>query len=280
MTDPAPIVVLLAGPNGAGKSTSAAHLLKDALAVEEFVNADVIAQGISAHRPETVAVTAGRVMLERLRFLAATRHDFALETTLAGRGHAQWLKQLRSGGYRSQLIFLSLPSPDLAVARVADRVRQGGHDVREPIIWRRFRSGLRNLFSLYMHIVDGWQVYDNAEITGPRLVASRAACHEPVIADPKAWRSLGGETAMIDASTNELPPSERVNDIQRIESALRQAIREALHRHKRDGHPVAVWRDGRVVWTPPEDIPVDLPEAHRSPGGQHTRSQGNQGDRV
>jgi hypothetical protein len=85
---------------------------------------------------------------------------------------------------------------------------------------------------------------------------------------------------MIGASANELPPSERVNDIQRIESALRQAIREALHRHKRDGHPVAVWRDGRVVWIPPEDIPVDLQEAHRSPGGQHTRSQGNPDDRV
>jgi predicted ABC-type ATPase len=190
MTDRAPIVVLLAGPNGAGKSTSAARLLKGALAVEEFVNADVIAQGLSAYRPETAAFTAGRVMLERLRFLAATGRDFAFETTLAGRGHGQWLNELRSDGYRSQLIFLSLPSADLAVARVADRVRQGGHDVPEPIIRRRFSSGLRNLFSLYMHVVDGWQVYDNSEMTGPRLVGSRAASQQPVTADASAWRNL------------------------------------------------------------------------------------------
>jgi predicted ABC-type ATPase len=189
----APVVVLLAGPNGAGKSTSATSLLKGALAVEEFVNADVIAQGLSAYRPETAALTAGRVMLERLRFLAATGRDFAFETTLAGRGHGLWLNELRSDGYRSQLIFLSLPSADLAVARVAERVRQGGHDVPEPIIRRRFSSGLRNLLSLYMHAVDGWQVYDNSEMTGPRLIASQVPGHEPVIADASAWRHLAEE---------------------------------------------------------------------------------------
>ena len=122
----APLVVVLAGPNGAGKSTSAAHLLRGALSVNEFVNADTIAQGLSAYRPETAAVAAGRVMLERLRFLARERRDFAFETTLAGRGHVHWLHGLRSSGFRVHLIFLSLPDPDLAVARVAERVRQGG----------------------------------------------------------------------------------------------------------------------------------------------------------
>ncbi len=124
-----PLAVLLAGPNGAGKSTSAARLLKGTLAGEEFVNADTIAQGLSAYRPEAAAVAAGRVMLARLRFLAAARRDFAFETTLAGLGHGQWLRQLRSSGYRGHLVFLALPSPALAVARVAERVRQGGHHV-------------------------------------------------------------------------------------------------------------------------------------------------------
>src|SRR5690606_37057375 len=134
--------MLLAGPNGAGKSTSAPNLLKGVLAVEEFVNADVIAQGLSAYRPESAAVAAGRVMLERLRFLAARRQDFAFDTTLAGRGHARWLRELRSTGYRAHLIFLSLPSADLAVARVAERVRQGGHHVPDDVVRRRFGAGL------------------------------------------------------------------------------------------------------------------------------------------
>lgn len=188
-----PLVVLLAGPNGAGKSTSAARLLHGALAVEEFVNADTIAQGLSAYRPEAAAVAAGRVMLERLRLLARERRDFAFETTLAGQGHARWLQALRSSGYRAHLIFLSLPSADLAVARVAGRVRQGGHHVPEDVVRRRFAGGLGNLFSGYPDVVDSWQVYDNAELTGPRLIASRAAGRPVVIADPNAWENLKEE---------------------------------------------------------------------------------------
>lgn len=185
-----PLVVVLAGPNGAGKSTSAARLLREALSVEEFVNADTIALGLSAYRPEAAAVAAGRVMLERLRFLARARRDFAFETTLAGRGHARWLGDLRAAGYRAHLIFLSLPDPVLAVARVAERVRQGGHHVPEDVVRRRFAAGLTNLLSLYSGLVDSWQVYDNADLAGPRLIASRAAGMKAVIADPNAWENL------------------------------------------------------------------------------------------
>src|SRR5215210_5984955 len=105
VTSRMPLVVVLAGPNGAGKSTSAPYLLKDALAVDEFVNADTIAQGLSAYRPEAAAVAAGRVMLERLRTLARARRDFAFETTLSGRSYATWLRYLRSDGYRAHLVF-------------------------------------------------------------------------------------------------------------------------------------------------------------------------------
>ena len=184
------LVVVLAGPNGAGKSTTAAHLLRGALSVEEFVNADTIAQGLSAYRPELAAVAAGRVMLERLHFLARERRDFAFETTLAGRGHARWLGDLRSAGYRAHLIFLSLPSPDLSVARVVERVRQGGHHVPEDVVRRRFAGGLRNLFTSYSQAVNTWQVYDNADLTGPRLIASRVADMNVVIADADAWEHL------------------------------------------------------------------------------------------
>ena len=185
-----PLVAVLAGPNGAGKSTSAERLLRGTLTVEEFVNADTIAQGLSAYRPEAAAVTAGRVMLERLHYLAGELRDFAFETTLAGRGHARWLEKLRSSGYRAHLIFLSLPDPDLAVARVAERVRQGGHHVPEHVVRRRFVSGLKNLFTRYLDIVDGWQVYDNADLAGPRLIASRAVGSNPTVADVDAWQNL------------------------------------------------------------------------------------------
>jgi predicted ABC-type ATPase len=185
-----PLVVVLAGPNGAGKSTSAPYLLKEALAVDEFVNADTIAQGLSAYRPDTAAVTAGKVMLERLRALASVRRDFAFETTLSGRSHARWLRELQAAGYRTHLIFLSLPSADLAVARVADRVRRGGHDVPEAVVRRRFAAGLSNLFAVYMHVVGAWTIYDNADVVSPRLVASRAFGASTVVADAEAWESL------------------------------------------------------------------------------------------
>jgi predicted ABC-type ATPase len=185
-----PLVVLLAGPNGAGKSTSAAQLLQGALAVEEFVNADTIAQGLSAYRPESAAVAAGRVMLERLRFLAAARRDFAFETTLAGRGHARWLQELRSAGYRTHLVFLALPSAALAVARVAERVRQGGHHVPDDVVQRRYTAGLRNLFASYMPGVDGWDMYDNSDLSGPRLIASGAAGQPTIVSDTVAWKRL------------------------------------------------------------------------------------------
>ena len=190
MTSHTPLAVVLAGPNGAGKSTTAPYLLKDALAVDEFVNADTIAQGLSAYRPDAAAVTAGKVMLERLRVLASLRRDFAFETTLSGRSHARWLQELQAYGYRSHLIFLSLPSADLAVARVADRVRRGGHHVPDAVVRRRFVAGLRNLFSVYMETIDAWTVYDNADVVSPRLVASRAFGASTVIADSKAWKYL------------------------------------------------------------------------------------------
>jgi len=187
---PPPLVVLVAGPNGAGKSMSAPDLLRGALAVEEFVNADTIAQGLSAYRPETTAVAAGRVMLGRLHLLARQRCDFAFETTLAGRGHAGWLGDLRASGYRSHLLFLSLPSPALAVARVAERVRQGGHDVPGTVVRRRFTAGLRNLFTVYIPAVDNWVVYDNSDVAGPRPVASGGQGKSTTTLERHAWRSL------------------------------------------------------------------------------------------
>jgi len=118
MAGPSPLVIAIAGPNGAGKSTTAPSLLRDALRVSEFVNADAIAGGLSAFRPESVAIPAGRVMLERMRQLAKARADFAFETMLASRSIAPWLTRLKRGGYQVHILFLWLESADPAVNRV------------------------------------------------------------------------------------------------------------------------------------------------------------------
>ena len=161
-----PNVIVLAGPNGAGKSTAAETLIRDLLGVEHFVNADTIARGLSAYNPESVAVAAGRVMLERIQELARRGDDFAFEKTLASGSFAPWIAGLRPIGYRFYLRYLWVPTPEFSTARVAGRVRQGGHHVPSEIIARRYLGGLRNLFSLNMPIADDWIVYDNT--TGER----------------------------------------------------------------------------------------------------------------
>ncbi|MBP8289350.1 MAG: AAA family ATPase, partial [Chromatiaceae bacterium] len=155
-----PHVLLIAGPNGAGKSTAAPRLLRELLGVAEYVNADLIAQGLSAFDTQGVAFQAGRVMLARLHQLAARRRHFAFETTLATRGYLPWLRTLQAEGFAFDLAFLWLPSPAIAIARVAERVRLGGHDVPEVVIRRRYRRGLDNFFQLYREHADRWWLYD------------------------------------------------------------------------------------------------------------------------
>jgi len=148
--------------NGAGKSTLAPHLLRDTLRIVEYVNADTIAEGLSAFAPENASFDAGRGMRGRLRELAADRKDFAFETTLASRSYAVRLKELQKQGYRVSLVFLGLESVDLAIARVEERVRSGGHNISEDTIRRRYARGLKNLFELYIPIIDAGSVRDTS----------------------------------------------------------------------------------------------------------------------
>jgi len=182
-----PSVVVLAGPNGSGKSTTALSLLKGTLGVVEFVNGDVIAQGLSGFGPEGAHLAAGRIMLARLRQLACQRASFAFETTLANRLLARWLAGLVKGGYKFHLVFLWLPSADFAVARVADRVRMGGHDVPEDTIRRRYRSGLRNFFRIYQPLATTWRMYDNSQAAPPRLIASGMGAATKRVLNRRTW---------------------------------------------------------------------------------------------
>src|SRR5437763_2952844 len=138
MPETSPSVVVIAGPNGAGKSTAAPALLSGVLGVSEFVNADVIAQGLSGFNPEGAAIAAGRIMLGRLKELANARKSFAFETTLASKTFAPWIAGLTRRGYEFHLIFLWLGSVELALDRIAQRVREGGHHVPDDVVRRRY----------------------------------------------------------------------------------------------------------------------------------------------
>lgn len=185
-----PQVVVLAGPNGAGKSTLAPVLVQDTLHIDAFVNADVIAQGLSAFAPESTAMAAGRIMLERLHSLAASRVDFAFETTLSTRSYSVWIQRLREVGYRFRLFFLWLPSPEMAVLRVQRRVAAGGHDIEQATILRRYRAGLANFFRLYRPIADDWRFYNNSLGDSPRLIAAGKRRQAKQVADSEVWQSL------------------------------------------------------------------------------------------
>ncbi|MEJ5170737.1 MAG: zeta toxin family protein [Fimbriimonadales bacterium] len=182
-----PQAVIIAGPNGSGKSTCSVALLTQFV---EFVNADLIAQEITGHTRTGADIGAGRLFLQQIERLAESRRDFAIETTLATRSLADRIIQWRNDGYRVHLVFLWLPSPDLAVHRVAFRVRSGGHDVPESTIRRRFSAGLRNLFRIYIPIVDTWRVYDNSRGADPVLIASGVKDGPVKIAEPAAWNAL------------------------------------------------------------------------------------------
>jgi len=185
-----PSIVVIAGPNGAGKSTAAPALLRGALHVGEFVNADVIARGLSEFDPDSVAITAGRIMLRRLDELASKRVSFAFETTLASRHFAPWIARRKSEGYRFHLLFLWLPSADAAVLRVANRVRMGGHDVPEETIRRRYNRGLLNFFALFQPLATTWRMYDGSKQGRPHLIALGIGRRMTEVPDRAAWRAV------------------------------------------------------------------------------------------
>jgi predicted ABC-type ATPase len=183
-----PSLILLGGPNGAGKSTVAPLLLRDELAVMEFVNADVIAERLSGRNSESVAIAAGRIMLRQIAAHLRRGIDFAFEGTLASRTLARFPREAHVRGYRVRLIFLWLEDPALAIARVRERVRSGGHDVPEDTIRRRYRRGIENFFTIYRPLADHWRFYDNSGMSVPRLIARGEAGRTVEVIDERTWR--------------------------------------------------------------------------------------------
>lgn len=155
-------IIIIAGPNGAGKTTFAREFLPNEATCPIFINADLIAAGLSPFNPELAAIAAGRLMLEQIAEHARRGQSFAFETTLSGRSYVRLIRQWRSDGYMVVLFFLSLANPEEAIARVAERVAQGGHHIPEDVIRRRFAAGLQNFETLYRKEVNFWRRYNNS----------------------------------------------------------------------------------------------------------------------
>ena len=165
-----PNLYVIAGPNGSGKTTFASEFLPKYADRPAFINADTLARGLSGFSPDTVALKAGRILLEQIDAYATKQMDFAFETTLSGTHYLARLKALREKGYVIHLFFLWIPDVRLSLARVASRVRMGGHDIAEPVVRRRFHRGIANFLQRYQAVVDSWMLFDNSGST-PHLIA-------------------------------------------------------------------------------------------------------------
>jgi predicted ABC-type ATPase len=155
-------IIIIAGPNGVGKTTFARAFLPQEAHCQRFINADLIAAGLSPFAPEIMAIKAGRLMLQELASCVAQQQSFAFETTLSGLAYLRHIHKWQQQGYKVSLYFLSLPTVDLAIERVAFRVQQGGHHIPEDVIRRRFAAGRKNFEQQYSPIVNDWALYDNA----------------------------------------------------------------------------------------------------------------------
>lgn len=180
---------IIAGCNGAGKTTASFTILPEIIACKEFVNADEIAKGLSPFQPETVAFEAGRIMLGRINDLLDSDESFAFETTLSTRSYREKINQARQKGYNITLLFFWLNNVELAKQRVRTRVAEGGHNIEEDVIERRYFRGLKNLFDIYLPIVDGALLFDNS-LGQHKLVAQLTIGNEMQIVDELTFTEI------------------------------------------------------------------------------------------
>ncbi len=179
-------VFIIAGPNGAGKTTFAREFLPEYAHCPYFINADLIAQGLSPFSPQQAALKAGKLVLREIKELAAKDVDFGFESTLSGKSYLKIFHALKRKGYRLFLFFLWIPVSGLAIARIKERVREGGHDIPDEDVKRRYERSYINLFDLYMPIMDSWMFFDNSGIT-PKPVAQKTNSHIRIL-DKKLFR--------------------------------------------------------------------------------------------
>jgi predicted ABC-type ATPase len=235
-----PRIIIVAGPNGAGKTTFAREFLPREAGCPVFLNADLIAAGLSPFDPGRAAIQAGRLMLRAIAEHVGRLESFSFESTLSGVGYARQIPQWRRKGYRVDIFFLSLPSADLAVQRVSLRVRQGGHDIPEATIRRRFVAGARLFHTVYQPLVDYWVLDDTAG-------------DQPVLTD---W-SGNPMTSPNDVNEPQPPygdwPPGTDPYLKGSLDALRRAALRARELARQTGTDLVVMRDGRIVRVSPRD---------------------------
>jgi predicted ABC-type ATPase len=183
-------VYIIAGCNGAGKTTASYTILPEMLDCREFVNADEIAKGLSPFNPERMAIDAGRLMLQRMDDLLCQDEDFAFETTLASRSYTKFIEQAHAKKYFVTLLFFWLPTPELAIERVAKRVQEGGHNIPEDVIRRRYEAGINNLKALYMPVCDLWTIYDNSGTNEVKQIAWGQGTLVREVLEPEKYKKI------------------------------------------------------------------------------------------
>ncbi len=186
---------IIGGCNGAGKTTASYTILPEMLNCKEFVNADSIATGLSPFKPESVAFEAGRIMLQRIHQLITEKTDFGFETTLAAKSYISLIKIAREAGYEISLLYFWLSSPEFAISRVADRVKNGGHNISTDIIKRRYYRGISNLLKLYIPVCDNWIIINNTDAVS-EVVAQGAIKMEKAIKKDDIWEIIVSQSAI------------------------------------------------------------------------------------
>ena len=183
-----PTLYVIAGPNGVGKTTFADSYLPVEAKQVEFVNAGLIARGLSPYDPDSVTIEAGRIALKRIRELIAQRKGFTWETTMSGRSAVGWLREARTAGYLLKAYFLWVGDPEVALRRIRQRVVEGGHNIGEQVSRRRFYRTIQNFLMLYRPLMDSWKLYDN-DLPAPRLLAVEKA-GKLVVRDQRQWSGI------------------------------------------------------------------------------------------
>lgn len=191
-----PNMYIICGCNGAGKTTASYTVLPEIFSCKEYVNADNIAAGISPFNPNSVAMTAGRIMLNRIQELILEGVDFAFETTLATRSYVSLIKRAKDYGYRVIVLFFWLDSPEMAVRRVSKRVSLGGHSIPHDVVFRRYYRGIYNLLNLYKPICDTWIIFDNMDLV-PEIIAKKDEFGEVVIND-EIWLTIKKQSEHVE----------------------------------------------------------------------------------
>ena len=244
-----PNLIVMAGPNGAGKTTTSRHILWKPRRVEDFVNADTIAaeQGLDE-------IAAGRVMLRRLDELTAARKDLAFETTLSSASLRARIAAMQAGGYVFHLVYVWIPSADMAIQRVAARVRAGGHSIPEAVIRRRYERSLHNFFNRYMPMADAWTMLDNSHHGEPTRIAERDIGGPLRVFDEPLWTKLTARYMKPDYRAREAVLSASGFKMRDIYESARHAVSEALAKHKMLGQSIVVWESGMPVTVEAEEI--------------------------